>query len=74
MWWGKNDLLAEDSWNTSVTSAKSMGGNNYGPNNYTLEDPEYYSFLNTATKGNYTTTNDYKNVYAAIEFLNSNQS
>ena len=25
-WWGKNDLLAADSFNTSVTSAMHMGG------------------------------------------------
>ena len=45
-WWGKNDMLAHDSWNTSVTSAKSMGGGNNGQNKYSLEDPEFYSFLN----------------------------
>jgi choline-sulfatase len=74
MWWGKNDLLAKDSFNTSVNSARSMGGGNYGANNYSLEDPEFYSFLNKPHNGNYTTTADYKNVYAAIEFLNSERA
>jgi choline-sulfatase len=72
MWWGKNDLLAEDSFNSSVTSARSMGGGNYGPSPYKLEDPEYYSFLNSPHKGNKTT--DYNNVYEAIKFLNSDES
>jgi hypothetical protein len=53
-WWGKNDLLAEDSWNSSVDSAKSMGGKSKSVNNYTLEDPEFYSFLNTPNDLNYT--------------------
>ena len=42
MWWGKNDLLAADAWETSVTSAMSIAGRNYGSNPYNLTQPEYY--------------------------------
>ena len=44
MWWGKNDLLAADAWESSVTSAMSVGGStNYGRNPYhLLTQPEYY--------------------------------
>eukprot|EP01043_Picozoa_sp_COSAG02_P047530 COSAG02_NODE_4565_length_5213_cov_3.488268_8_plen_60_part_01 len=35
-WWGKNDLLAPDAFNRSVTSAMSMGGPDNGPNKYNL--------------------------------------
>lgn len=51
-----------------------MGGGNNGQNKYSLEDPEYYSFLNEPFDSNYTKTADYKNVYEAIKFLNSNES
>ena len=43
MWWGKNDLLAADAWESSVTSAMSVAGRNYGANPYhLLTEPEYY--------------------------------
>ena len=43
MWWGKNDLLAADAWETSVTSAMTVAGRNYGSNPYhLLTEPEYY--------------------------------
>ena len=42
MWWGKNDLLAADAWESSVTSAMSIMGRNYGSNPYNLTQPEYY--------------------------------
>ena len=34
-------------------------------------DPRFYSFLNEATSGDVTGTQDYRNVQAAIQFLNS---
>lgn len=71
-WWGKNDLLASDAWNVSVTSAMSYGGLQNGirvGDNQT--DPRFYTFLNEATSGDVTGTQDYKNVEAAIQFLNS---
>ena len=44
MWWGKNDLLDDDAWESSVTSAMSVGGStNSGLNPYNnLTEPEYY--------------------------------
>jgi len=68
-WWGKNDMLADDAWNSSVTSAMSYGGSDNGPNSFSLDDPRYYSFLNDPTKSN--STGDYNNVAAAIDFLAS---
>jgi choline-sulfatase len=51
-----------------------MGGGGNGHNNYTLEDTKYYSFLSEPFEGNYTKTSDYKNVFEAIKFLNSDES
>ena len=45
MWWGKNDLLAADAWESSVTSAMSIMGRNYGSNPYNLTQPEYTVLL-----------------------------
>lgn len=67
-WWGKNDLLAPDSWNSSVDSAKTMGGQNAGSNPYDKDDPRFFSFLHEAAPSiNHTA--DYKNVAEAISFL-----
>jgi arylsulfatase A-like enzyme len=70
-WWGKNDLLAPDAFNHSVTSAMSMGGPDNGPNTYDLdtEPGQYYSFLSEPVKGPTNSTMDYRNVYAAIKWL-----
>ncbi|GMH95835.1 hypothetical protein TL16_g13242 [Triparma laevis f. inornata] len=73
-WWGKNDMMADDSWNTSVTTAREMKGINNGPNTYNLEDPEYYSMLTDPTQGSVNQTQDYNNVFEAINFLKSYNS
>jgi arylsulfatase A-like enzyme len=68
-WRGKNDMLAHDSWENSVTTARQMGGTNHGPNTFSPEDPRYYSFLSDPTIGNANKTQDHHNVAEAIEFL-----
>lgn len=70
-WWGKNDLLAPDSFNRSVTSAMQKSGLMNGKNPYSPDDPRFYSFLNEPTAGHVNQTRDYNNVLAAIEFLQS---
>eukprot|EP00927_Polykrikos_kofoidii_P011344 TRINITY_DN14799_c0_g1_i1.p1 TRINITY_DN14799_c0_g1~~TRINITY_DN14799_c0_g1_i1.p1 ORF type:complete len:542 (+),score=50.82 TRINITY_DN14799_c0_g1_i1:49-1674(+) len=71
-WWGKNDLLAHDSWNRSVTTARSMHGKPglSGGNAFQMGEAGYYSFLNEAN-GDIEHENDYANVAAAIDFLRS---
>ena len=70
-WWGKNDLLAPDAFNRSVTQASSMGGNNNGVNvAESPEDPRYFTFLSTAARST-NDTNDYANVQQAINYLKS---
>ena len=64
-------MMADDSWNSSVTTAKEMNGMNNGPNNFTLEDPRYYSMLTEPTQGTFNQTQDYNNVFEAINFLKS---
>lgn len=49
----------------------SKGGENNGPNPYSIHDARYYSFLSEATKAPVNQTHDYYNVLAAIEFLQS---
>ena len=66
-WWGKNDLLAHDSFNASVTTAMSKGGTLNGPNEFAFGEPGYYSFLSKPTPTNQ--TSDRRNVEAAIEYL-----
>jgi choline-sulfatase len=69
MWRGKNDMLAHDSWNTSVTTAKTLPGLQNGPNTFAQDDARYYSFLSDPTQGFVNQTGDYANVAAAIDFL-----
>ena len=68
-WWGKNDLLAHDAWNSSVTSARQSGGGNVGPNAFKMGEPGYYSFLSQPFAGRANETSDAQNVAAAIDFL-----
>ena len=68
---GKNDLLAYDSFEKSVSKASQSTGKLNGKNPYKMEDPEYYSFLYDPYPGHYNTTRDYNNVIKAINFLNS---
>lgn len=65
-WWGKNDLLAANSWNKSVNSAEMRPGQNMGPHIFRKGDPRAYSFLRGAANG---TTSDAANVAAAMKWL-----
>jgi choline-sulfatase len=69
-WWGKNDMLAEAAWNSSVTSAESIGAKgNDGANAFKFGEPGYMSFLSDALPYPVNESQDYSNVLAAIEFL-----
>ena len=63
-WWGKNDLLAWDSWNSSVTSARTHGGSGHGGNAYAFGEPGYYSFLSKPATSGLSETGDARNVQA----------
>jgi arylsulfatase A-like enzyme len=73
-WWGKNDLLAPDAFNASVTQASSHSGDNDGDNvAASPADPRYYSFLSTPTKMPTNGTADHNNVAAAIAYLQAHR-
>lgn len=70
-WWGKNDLLAAESFADSVTQAESRPGPRSGPNPYPFEDPRYFSFLYEPYRGPVEEHGDWANVQGAIDFLRS---
>ena len=70
-WYGKNDLLAVDSFADSVTTARRHGSGMFGPNPFSFADPRYYSFLYDPYTGPLAEHGDYANVQAAIQFLRS---
>lgn len=71
-WYGKNDLLSPESFPLSVTSAETKRrGGMHGANPYSLEDPEYYSFLYEPYKSPLEDHGDYANVSSTIDFLRS---
>lgn len=67
--YGKNDLLAQESFADSVTEAKSHGGGKFGKNPFAPDDPRFYSFLFEPYDGPLEEHGDYANVHAAIDFL-----
>jgi choline-sulfatase len=71
-WWGKNDLLAAESFAASVTQAESRPGPRFGANPYALDDPRYFSFLYEPYQGPIEEHGDFANVQAAVDFLRSN--
>jgi choline-sulfatase len=44
-WYGKNDLLSQESLAASATEAGALSGQSYGPNPWPRDDPHYFSFL-----------------------------
>lgn len=71
-WYGKNDLLAAESFADSVTEARSPGGRRaFGPSLYPPEDPRFFSFLGRPYTAPLEEHTDYANVMAGIEFLRS---
>merc|ERR1719204_717265 len=71
MWWGKNDLIASDSWNSTVTEARSMGSGAGGSKvaGKNMTDPRYYTFLHTADPRDPTDIGTFKNTDAAIQYI-----
>ncbi|MCC6458719.1 MAG: sulfatase-like hydrolase/transferase [Caldilineaceae bacterium] len=70
-WYGKNDLLATESFASSVDVAQRRGSGLFGPNPFAVDDPRYYSFLYEPYNGPLEQHGDYANVQAGIEFLRS---
>ena len=68
-WYGKNDLLAPESFASSVTEWKAHRGRGPAPKAlYGPEDPGFYSFL-MGPGGDRRDTADFANVRAAIDVL-----
>ncbi|MFW6308807.1 MAG: sulfatase-like hydrolase/transferase [bacterium] len=81
IWYGKNDVFAPDTFEgvvdqtlndviTEEDKKKINKGNQNSGNPFSLEDPEYYSFLYNKMN-DYEQTRDYVCVEKAIEFLKS---
>eukprot|EP00042_Codosiga_hollandica_P037693 m.299968 g.299968 ORF g.299968 m.299968 type:complete len:547 (-) comp55203_c0_seq1:83-1723(-) len=71
-WFGKNDMLSQDSFNMSVSNWEPLIGAEAGENMFEFGEAGYYSFLNTAGTqfGNDSSTNgDYAAVLQALDFL-----
>jgi arylsulfatase A-like enzyme len=66
-WFGKNDLLAPESFNSSVTRFRP-GGGKAAENPWPMNDPHYYSFLYNPT-GDRRDTGDYRGVQEAIKAM-----
>ena len=73
-WYGKNDYLSQASFADSVDVAEFRGRGMFGPNPYSPQDPEYYSFLSDPYRGPLEEHGDYANVQAGIDFLHSRPS
>jgi arylsulfatase A-like enzyme len=68
-WYGKNDLLAPETFALSVTDWGSKGGDTvFRHNPWKQDDPHYYSFLWERMPDRRKTT-DYANLQAAIQIL-----
>jgi arylsulfatase A-like enzyme len=73
-WYGKNDLLAPESFPDSVTEWGSRRGRGTGQANpWPQDDPHFYSFL-YGPGGDRRDTSDYANVEAAIKILERESS
>lgn len=70
-WYGKNDLLAAESFASSVDVAERHGKGMFGSNPYSEGDPRFYSFLYEPYGGPLEEQSDYANVQAGIRFLRS---
>ena len=70
-WYGKNDLLAPESFADSVDVAESRGGAKFGSNPFDFDDPRYYSFLYEPFDQPVDEHGDVRNVQAGIDFLHS---
>ena len=71
---GKNDMLAEGSFNASFTFWEDVEGQQSGPNSFAFGQAGYYSFLSGASKSegsNATANKDLAAVEKALAFLAS---
>jgi arylsulfatase A-like enzyme len=67
-WYGKNDLLSQESIAASATEASALSGEHFGPNPWPREDPRYFSFL-YGSGGDPRAHVDYRRVEAGLRFL-----
>jgi choline-sulfatase len=70
-WYGKNDLLAQESFADSVDVAQRRGSGMHGVNPFAPDDPRHMSFLYAPYTGALEDHSDYANVQAGIGFLRS---
>jgi arylsulfatase A-like enzyme len=68
-WYGKNDLLAQESFAESVSGVENFGRQAFNFPVLPPEDSRYYSFLGGPYTGPLEEHTDYANVMAAIEYL-----
>lgn len=73
-WYGKNDLLAQESFAESVTSAESFGSKAVNFPFFSPEDPRFFSYLGGPYTGPLEDHTDYANVMAAVQYLKSKPS
>ncbi|NOZ26888.1 MAG: sulfatase-like hydrolase/transferase [Chloroflexi bacterium] len=71
IWFGRNDLLATETFADCVTTATSHGGRPWDFPAFPPDDPLFYSFLTTPCTKPLEEHTDYANVQAAIRFLRS---
>jgi len=70
-WYGKNDVLAAETFASSVDHYADPGGSHSGPNAHAMGDAAYYSFDYEPFPGGLYETGDMKRVQAGIAFLRS---
>lgn len=70
-WYGKNDLLAEASFDAGADVAERPGRGAFGPPAFDEDDPRYHSFLYEPYTGPLEEHSDYACVQRGIDFLRS---
>jgi len=70
-WYGKNDMLSQDSFPTSVSHWEQAGGVATGGSTYKFGERGYYSFLHNPANVEINSTGDFKAIQRAITFLKS---
>lgn len=72
IWYGKNDALDPESFNTSVNIVNDLGKHsNNGINPYNVSNPLFYSFINDAPTYPWMNASDATNTLGAINYLTS---
>ncbi len=70
-WYGKNDLLAAESFADSVTEARTLGKGNFRAPVHTPDQAGFFSFLYQPYDRPIEEHGDYANVMAGIEYIKS---